>query len=193
MDERDQFFQNIFDPNGANAESTKFQRQLSFEDRCVRRVFAECGVKPLFGPLTKLCRAATGYPELSFNWFCSEFSFPAQLCGKRITYVGKRNGAPVYLYQLGIQDLFHAGSNMLARAIAKAIWAGDVDTEQPFIFMFPIVRKMFCAHNLDIRRRPPAEDEEPILQWSFIRGNVRLIVEPSKTLFAAVGNEWYQQ
>lgn len=193
MDERDQFFQNVFDQNGRSAAETKFQRQLSFEDRCVRRIFRECGISPPLGQFVRICRDQTGYPELSFNWFQQQFDFPARLGGKRITYVGKRNNAPLYLYQLSIVDLFNtksATSNLLVRAISKAMWSGDMDGEQPFVFMFPIVRKMFCAHNLDLAKPNDTDADKPCMRAHFTLEKFRMTIEPSESLFAG-WTGWY--
>jgi len=193
MDPRDEFFQNVFDQNGRGAAETKFQRQLSFEDRCVRRIFRECGIAAPLGQFVRLCRDQTGYPELSFNWFQRQFDFPAHLGGKRITYVGKRNNESLYLYQLSIVDLFNtraATSNLLVRAISKAMWASDMDSERPFIFMFPIVRKMFCAHNLDLVKPDAAHSDKPCMRAQFTLEKFRMTIEPSESLFAG-WNNWY--
>lgn len=193
MDDRDKFFQDVFNQNSRNAAETKFQRQLSFEDRCVRRIFRECGIAAPLGQFVRLCRDQTGYPELSFNWFQRQFDFPARLGGKRITYVGRRNNEPLYLYQLSIIDLFNtksASSNPLVRAISKAMWSDDMDSEQPFIFMFPIVRKMFCAHNLDGIQSATAGSTKPCMRAQFTFEKFRMTIEPSESLFAG-WTDWY--
>lgn len=193
MDARDQFFKNIFDANGADAETTKFQRQLSFEDRCVRRIFRECGVSPAMGALKNACRAYSGHDDFSFQWFNDQFcQFPARLCGKRVSYVGKRNDKPLYLHQLTIADLFQPNNNLLLRVVSRITQEFGVNTERPFICMFPIVRRMFCAHNLDLENRVSGAKEESRLQWSLFRGNVRLFVESSQSLFSTIGSEWHQ-
>lgn len=42
--ERDQFFSNLFSENNEQAQATRAQNQLAFEERIIKRVFFECGV-----------------------------------------------------------------------------------------------------------------------------------------------------
>ena len=146
--DRDNFFNSLFNSDNSS-------RQLAYENRTVKRVINECGIKPRsWGRLVNLCRDETGNPFFSFDWFNRFFpQFPATLCGKRIGYVGTRpdhNGVKqkVCLYQLSIKDMLRPQNNLLVRAISGALADANVDTEQPFIFVFPVVKKMFCAHNL---------------------------------------------
>lgn len=191
-DSRDQFFNNLFDEN-ADAQTHGFQRQLSYENRIVRRAFNECGVKPpSWGRIINMCRAETGAPELSFSWFNSTFRrFPGKLCGKRIGYCGYRrddsgNKASLSLYQLSLAELLATKHNILLRTIAKAIHAAGVEDGQPFIFVFPLVRRMFCAHNLGFTVTPT--DDAPSVRWVF---NGDLVVESSASAFRAIGPEWF--
>lgn len=82
-DGRDAFFNNLFS-EGAE-QTTNFQRHQSFENRAVKRVLSECGVKVRsMGQLVNMCKDATGHHEFTFSWFSDTFpAFPAQLGGKK--------------------------------------------------------------------------------------------------------------
>lgn len=191
-DARDQFFNNLFDEN-ADAQSGGFQRQLSYESRIVRRVFNECGVKPpSWGRLVNMCRDETGAPEFSFSWFNATFPrFPAKLCGKRIGYCGYRrddagNKTSLSLYQLSLAEILATKNNILLRTIAKSLHAAGVEDGQPFIFIFPLVRKMFCAHNLGFACK--SQDDTPRVQWVF---DGDIAVESSVTALRTIGPDWF--
>lgn len=187
-DNRNDFFDAVF--------NTDDFRQTGFENRAVRRVINECGIKPRsWGKLVNLCRAQTGQPYFTFSWFNDFFpAFPGQLCGKRIGYCGTvvdDNGVRQKraAYQLNLADLLKPEKNLFVRAVASALQAAHVDAQKSFVFIFPIVRRMFCAHNLTIET--PAE--QPRAQWLFTHNNSRLIVEPSAVFFRALGSEWYEE
>lgn len=189
-DDRDQFFNAIFGPQD------EFSKQLAYENRTVKRVINECGIKPRsWGRLVNICRDETGHPFFSFNWFNSFFTqFPAQLGGKRIGYCGTKadtNGErkKVCMYQLTLADVLKPQKNMLVRALSAAFNDSGINTDRPFVFVFPVVKKMFCAHNLHL----DAYEAEPRAQWLFQTGGSSLFVEPSDTLFHALGNDWYQE
>lgn len=189
--DRDQFFNNLFDGDAAE-QTSGFQRQLSYENRIVRRVFNECGASPRsWGRLVNMCKAETSTHEMSFNWFNGMFpSFPARLCGRRIGYCGyRRNDAgqktSLSLYQLSLPEILATKHNILTRTISKGLHAQQVDSEQPFIFVFPLVRKMFCAHNLSL---PTLPEGLPRVRWLF---QDNLCVESSAGLFQAIGPDWY--
>lgn len=189
-DFRDQFFGEIFNDNN-------FGSQLAYENRVVKRVFSECNVKvPSMGQLVNLCRDETGYPEFSFSWFNSMFRrFPAVLCGRSVGFCGydkddAGNKRKRYLYQLVFSELLNAKNNRLVRAIVKALQASDINDSKPFLFVFTVVRKRFCAHNLDIDF--PASEAMPRVQWRFDDGSSPLIVEPATSLLRAIGNEWFE-
>lgn len=188
-DDRDQFFDAIFGPRDES-----FSR-LAYENRTVKRAINECGIKPRsWGKLVNMCRDETGQPFFSFDWFNSFFrEFPAVLCGKRIGYCGTKpdeNGVrkKVCMYQLTLADVLRPQNNMLVRAISSALDDGGVDTAKPFVFVFPLVKKMFCAHNLAL----DSYDMPTRAQWVFRHEGSTLIVEPSNTLFQAIGGDWYQ-
>jgi len=192
--DRDQFFNHLFDER-AREHTDGFQRQLSYESRIVRRVFNECGVKvPSWGKLVNLCKDETGTHEMSCAWFNSAFPrFPARLCGKRIGYCGYRrddagNKTSLSLYQLTIGELLTAKNNILVRAISKALHVKEVDPERPFVLVFPIVRKFFVAHNLDVA---PARGTMPRVSWRF-EENLVINIEQSASFFSAVGPDWFQ-
>jgi len=186
--DRDNFFNSVFSRDD-------FSRQLAYENRVVRRVITECGIKPRsWGRLVNLCRDETGQPFFSFSWFNHFFRmFPAQLCGKRIGYCGSRAGANgperVSLYQLTLKDVLRPEKNLLVRAVSGAMADAGVDTARPFIFMFPIVKKMFCAHNMSLDRY----ESEACAQWVFTHQGATLTVEPSVPAFRAIGNSWYEE
>lgn len=189
-DFRDQFFGEIFNDDN-------FHRQLSYEHRIVKRVFSECRVKvPSMGQLVNLCRDETGHPEFSFSWFNSTFpQFPAVLCGRPVGFCGydkddAGNKRKRFIYQLMISELLSGKSNRLVRAIARALNDSDVDDSKPFVFVFTIVRKRFCAHNLDLDWTASAEN--PRVQWRFDDGSSPLIVEPAAPMLRTIGNEWFE-
>lgn len=189
-DFRDQFFGEIFNDDN-------FHRQLSYEHRVVKRVFSECGVKvPSMGRLVNLCRDETGHPEFSFSWFNSTFPrFPAVLCGKSVGFCGydkddAGNKRKRYIYQLLLSELLMTKYNRLVRAISKALHESAVNDSNPFIFVFTVVRKRFCAHNLSLSF--PTSEEQPRVQWRFDNGSSPLIVEPSTAVLRAIGNEWFE-
>jgi hypothetical protein len=188
-DNRDDFFGSVF-------RQDDFSRQLAYENRVVKRVIGECGIKPRsWGKLVNLCRDNTGQPFFSFDWFNQFFSgFPALLCGKRIGYCGTRvdaNGRQrVSLYQLTLRDVLRPEKNLLVRAVSNALADMSVDTNNQFVFVFPLVKKMFCAHNLDWLDRGESEIH---VQWSFTHQRSKLIVEPTESVFRALGNDWYEE
>lgn len=178
MDERDQFFNNVFDESSGNAETARFQRQLGFEERTIKRVFSECGIKVgSWGKLVNECRNQTGLHRLNFNWFNRRFGFPARLCGRRIAG----------LYDLVFQDFFKpATRNRMFKSLHKNLHRQEIDTDRPFLFVFPIVGTMFCAHNLDIGR------ESDSVTLSMRQADTLLVFETTKSFFSNLGAEWFQ-
>lgn len=188
-DDRDNFFDTVFNKDDF------FTRQLMYENRVVRRAIAECGIKPRsWGRLVNMCRDETGQPFFSCDWFNHFFpSFPARLCAKRIGYCGTRveggERKKVCLYQLTLKDILRPEKNLLVGAVSNALGELNVNTSDPFVLVFPIVKKMFCAHNLSL----DTYESDIRAQWVFQHGRKPLIVEPSVTLFGAIGNGWYQE
>lgn len=197
--DRDQFFNNLFDENNKRAGVSREQAQRSFEGRIVRRLFNECGVKRVvWGQLVNECRDVTGEPELTFGWFNSAFPrFPGRLLGKRISYCGRRTGsdgtsAPLSLYQLEFAEIFKPKNNLVLRTLAKALHTAEHDLNDPYVFVFPIVRRMFCAHNLILPANPTLD--VPRIQWIMQTADAgtTMAIEPTASLFAAIGDDWYQ-
>jgi hypothetical protein len=148
------------------------------------------------GRLVNLCRDETGQPEFSFSWFNSTFRhFPAVLCGRSIGFCGydkdeAGNKQKRYIYQLLLAELLTTKFNRLVRAISKALHESAVDDSRPFLFIFTVVRKRFCAHNLEIAC--PVSEEQPRAQWRFDNGSSPLIVEAATPVLRAIGNEWFE-
>jgi len=179
--DRDQFFGNLFNENSENADAIRVQRQLAFEERTIKRVFTECGAKrAAWGRLANECRDMTGQNNLNFRWFNAVYrEFPAVLCGKRIPR----------LHELTFSDIFKntaRGKNRLCSAVLKSLERLEVNPEHGFVFVFPVVRTMFCAHTL---MTDNVKDQTRI-QWSWQLGRTMLIVEPTVSLFGSIGPEW---
>jgi len=181
--DRDQFFGELFNENSANADAVREQRQLAYEERTIKRVFTECGAKRTsWGRLVNECRHITGQQNLNFNWFNSTYRhFPGVLCGRRIPR----------LHELTMLDIFkNPGKvkNRLAAAVATNLHRQGVNSDQPFVFVFPVVKTMFCAHNIDTET-----GDHPRIQWraSFRpASNTVLFIEPTISLFQTIGAEW---
>ena len=187
MDQRDQFFGELFNQNSESAEAIRFQRQLAFEERIIKRVFKECGIKISgWGKFANECRDMTGHDKLNFSWFNSEFPrFPGALHGRRIPR----------LHELTMADLFKLpknGKNRLGAAVAKNLHRLEVNPEHRFVMCFPVVRTMLCAHNHSADDGP----DEPRIQWrcSFPPSKKNFFtVEHTATFFSAIGSDWYYE
>lgn len=175
--DRDQFFNNLFDDNGPAAEAAREQRQLAYEERIIKRLFTECGIKINgWGRLVNQCRDMTGHPRLNFQWFNATQRFPAHLAGRRIPR----------LHELTAVDLFKPFSaNRLCKAVIKNLQRQAVDETRPFVFVFPIVRKMYCAHNSE------SVTAETGIRWTARMEKALLSVEPSTSFFGGIGAEWW--
>ena len=187
--DRDQFFSGIFNENSEQAISARAQRQLAFEERVIKRVFRECCIRiSSWGKLANDCREVTGQPNLNFQWFNSSFMFPEMLYGKRI-YSGKRGPK---LETLTLRDLLQpVDKNKAYKCIARALELHELDEGSFFVFVFPVVQKMFCAHNLT----PLVEARNPATRLTFVGENndSLMYVEPTQTVFSAVGTSWWGQ
>lgn len=181
--DRDQFFGELFNEGGENADAIREQRQLAFEERIIKRVFNECGAKrATWGKLVNDCRDMTGQQRLNFNWFNATYRrFPGVLCGRRIPR----------LHELTLLDIFkNPGKvkNRLSAAILNSLHRQEVDPEKGFVFLFPVTRTMFCAHNIGTD-----DGEYPRIQWraSFRPMNdVELLIEPTVSFFRTLGHDW---
>lgn len=181
--DRDQFFSNLFDENSEQAAASREQKQLSFEERVIKRVFRECGIKiNSWGRFANDCRDVTGQLGLNFRWFNSSFKFPATLCGKRI-YTG-RSGTK--LYELTIRDLLKPPEkNRVLKIVSRILHDQGISDDDFFVFVFPVVGTMFCAHNLSVEGTPGT-------RLSFQLPNDLIYIEATATLFSAVGAEWWE-
>ncbi|NDD52685.1 hypothetical protein EBZ39_02190 [bacterium] len=175
--DRDQFFGELFNENSEAAESAREQRQLAYEERTIKRVFRECGIAVKgWRQFVNECRNATGHQNLNFSWFNNSFSFPARLCGRRIPK----------LHELTIVDMFKpVDKNRLAKAVIRSLHAQAIDERKAFVFVFPVVRTMYCAHNLN------SMCDESGVRWTLRVNNSVLAVESTVSLFAAIGPDWY--
>jgi len=173
--DRESFFDNLKREDTVRDELIRAQRQLGFEERCIKRVFNECGVKiNSWGWFAKQCREETGHDRLNFQWFNHRFpAFPGVLSGKRIPR----------LHQLTLLDLFKpAEKNRFVKAIARGLTDFCATN---FVFMFPVTRTMFVAHD-----REPDITGERVLWSSY--ADPPLFAEPSKQFFKAIGGDWFQ-
>lgn len=178
--DRENFFDNLRRDDTAEDSLLRAQRQLAYEERVIKRVFAECGIKINgWGMMANMCRRETAQDKLNFGWFNQTFrQFPARLCGRRIPR----------MHELTLQDLCKPlGQNRLAKAVAKALARYQVsDEDSKYVFVFPVVRTSFCAHNLDL------EIPGMSLAMRDPDGKLLLAVGPTKTLFQAVGKDWFE-
>lgn len=173
--DRDNFFDNLRNERTAQDELIRAQRQLAFEERCIKRVFSECGIKMnAWGRFVNECREETGHDKLNFQWFNRRFQgFPGTLSAKRIPR----------LHELTTLDLFKPPEkNRLVKAVMKALWDKAATN---FVFMFPVTRTMFVAHD-----REPRGDAERVI-WS-VYADPPLFVEPSKGFFQSIGGLWFE-
>lgn len=178
--DRDSFFDNLRNEDTVQSELRRQQRQLAYEERIIKRVFAECGIKVTgWGLMANMCRRETGQDKLNFNWFNQGFrGFPGRLCGRRIPK----------LHELTFQELAKPlEKNRLAKAVAKALAKDEVELEDgPWVFVFPVVRTFFCAHNLNYAVPGTAfnvRDSDNRLMLS---------VSPSANLFQMIGKDWFE-
>lgn len=180
--DRDQFFSHIFDEDSDRAAASREQKQLSFEERVIKRLFSECGVKVAsWGKLVNACRDATGQPTLNFRWFNSAFPFPAVLCGRRL-YSGRRGPA---LHELTTLDLLRPPEkNRVVKLVARVL-QDQVAEDDFFVFVFPVSRKLYCAHNLT------RVDGCTGVRLLFQTPHDLMYIEATESLFAAVGSEWW--
>jgi len=173
--DRENFFDNLRDDAGAYSEALRAQRQLAYEERVIKRVFAQCGIKINgWGRFANECRSATSQDRLNFEWFNSRFTRFPKLGGKRVPG----------LHELTTLELFADPSrNKLGRAISRAY---DGSIPGHFVFVFPVRRTSFVAHDVE------PEGEAPRVVWALHNESKRWYVEPSKGFFQALGSEWFE-
>jgi hypothetical protein len=174
------FFGRLQNEDSVQDELRRQQRQLAYEERIIKRVFSECGIKLNgWGRLANECRKQTAQDKLNFGWFNQAFSrFPGRLCGRRIPK----------LHELNFQDLFKpTKDNRLLKAVAKALAKDEVASKNKrFVFVFPVVRTFFCAYNLDL------EVAGPTLGLREDDGRLIMAVSPTSSLFATIGADWFE-
>lgn len=182
-DPRDALAKDIFGEDESGP--TRQMRQYAYEERVIKRVFAESGVTPRggWGYFVNQSREMIGVPKLSFQWFNQVFSFPGVLCGSRIGY----------MHELTLPDMIKPPQrNKMLKRIAKQLYKKDIDSRQKFVFCFPIVRTLFCAHNL--RSQAPDSWDKPTWRFqisTYADGNW-LFVEPLAGLCQGIpAAEWF--
>lgn len=175
-EENEGFFKNVFGSDNAEyLDALRVQRQLAYEDRIVKRVFRECGVKiKSMGKLVNECKDMTGQHFLSFQWFNANGNFPGWLCGRRIPF----------LHELTTLDLMKPfDKNRLFKAITKTLAKQEIDETVPFVFAFPVVKTMLCAHTLRTDLTGP--------QLIIPTEGLPVTIEALSTLCRGVGNSWW--
>ena len=177
--DRDNFFDNLRREDTAQDELRRQQRQLDYEERVIKRVVAECGIKITgWGLMANACRRETGQNKLNFAWFNQTFrGFPGRLHGRRVPR----------LHELDFQALFRPhDKNRLVKAVTKSLATDAVNgTDNRWIFVFPVVRTFYCAHNLDYNVSGPSfqlRDED---------GRLEIATCPTKHLFKTIGPDWF--
>lgn len=184
---RDDFFNNLFNETTPAAEDIKALRQLAYEERVVKRVFTECGIRPTsWGRIANQSRELTGENKINFKWFNLAYgaAFPARLCGKRIPY----------LHQLRLPELYKpVKQNKLIKSVLKALASIEIDPSKgSFMFVFPLIKTPFCAHSMRGAgyEDPPAGDTRAQLLFR-VSGQRHLFIEPLKDACRAIGTEWH--
>lgn len=177
--DRENFFDNLRREDTVQDELRRQQRQLDYEERVIKRVVSECGIKITgWGLMANACRRETGQNKLNFAWFNQTFrSFPGRLCGRRVSR----------LHELDFQTLFRPlDKNRLVKAISKFAVNDDVDSDESrWIFVFPVVRTFYCAYNLDYNVSGPS------FQIRNENGRLEIAACPSKHLFKTIGSDWF--
>lgn len=183
-DPRDALAKDIFgeDESGPSRQ----MRQYAYEERVIKRVFAGSGVTPRggWGYFVNQSREMIGVPKLSFQWFNQVFSFPGVLCGARLKY----------LHKLTLTDMIkQPHRNQIVKRVGKHLYKQDINIQrQKFVFCFPVVRTLFCAHNL--RSQSPDSWDKPSWRFqiaTYAAGNW-LFVEPLAGFCQGVpASEWF--
>lgn len=184
MDNRDEFFSELFDEDSVQQKAIKAARQLEFEERVIKCAFTAGGYKPpSWGRLANMCRDATNEIKLNFMWFNTEFPrFPGVLCGSRVPY----------LHELLIKDVFSLGQpverkNKLLRRLMRVFEKHEIDATNKFVFAFTITKTLLVAHNLT-QLEPPETETSVEIHYRLM--NRSFIIEPAKVVFARIGADW---
>ena len=183
--DRDDFFDGLRSDSSELDEVIRRQRQLSYEERVIKRAVTTSGVKLSgWGRLANHCRSTTGRDKLNFDWFNKHMSFPFYLSGRRLPG----------LHELTFQDMFKPSkSNRLLKIIARGlnkVGIGD-DFDVAFAFVFPVVRTSFCAFpNCENTSMKTGER----VQWVMRGGEENLpdlVVEPANSFFRSINPDWF--
>jgi len=186
---RDEFFDNLFNETTPAAEDIKALRQLAYEERVIKRVFSECGIRiPSWGRIAIESRNVTGETKINFRWFNSieaGHNFPAKLCGKRIPH----------LHSLTLPKLFKpVGQNALVKAVAKTLNFAGLDPDKTkYVCVFPLIKTPFCAHNLTNAgyQNPQNIDHRMQLMARYGATHAHMFIEPLKSFCDALGPDWF--
>ena len=177
--DRDNFFDNLHSDAGGSSEALRALQQLAYEERVIKRVFADCGIKINgWGRFANQCRDITGKDKLNFEWFNQNFRhFPGTLCGARVPG----------LHKLTMADLFKPRNNRLVKMVAKALHKNGLDVEtDSFVFVFPVIRTPFCAHSVTNLKAPDR------VCWQMTLEDAALTVEPVNGFCRAISTEWFE-
>lgn len=168
-DPRDALAEELFGDK-RNDTAARQIRQLSYEERVIKRVFAESGIAPLQGwwPYIRQSEAVVGVPKLSFQWFNESFSrFPGVLCGKKLPY----------MHEITMKQLMQpAPNNTLIKRVMKHLQ--QLNNPRHFVFCFPVVRRIYCAHNLTSQTTDTWHNDRWRAQVAMRADDQWLFVEP---------------
>jgi len=185
---RDDFFEQLFNETTPAADEIKRLRQLAYEERVIKRVITECGIKMSgWGRLANACRQATGEPKLNFQWFNSAYQnhFPGKLFGKRIPHV----------HSVSLPELFKPiKQNKLLRKLSHALAVAELDpVKDSYMLVFPLIKTPYCLHTFRDAGYEDPGVEDTRMQILVRLGNSRrhLFIEPLKSACSAIGSEWF--
>ena len=184
-DPRDELAKHLFDED-SDASTIKQLRQYSYEERVINRVFTESGVAPKsgWGRYVNESREIIGIPKLCFHWFNTTFSFPAQLCGKRLTH----------MHELTLPDVIkQPNKNKMLKRVLSNLYKLDISAQkQKFVFCFPIVRTLFCVHNLRSQDSSSWDRVDWRFQIAMQHDGVWLFVEPLASFCRGLpASDWF--
>jgi hypothetical protein len=184
-DLRDQLAADLFNDN--DSERKRLFR-YAYEERIIKRIFAAGGVTPKggWGRYVNQSRQIIGHPHLSFVWFNQTFSFPGQLCGDRVPY----------MYKMTPKDFVVPPSKnqYIKRVLRKLLAAQLPGDRQKFVFCFPVVKTMFCLHNLKAHGPESWENDEPRCQTCFYENGSWLFMEKLDTLARGIPPaDWFTE
>lgn len=186
-DPRDELAKHLFDEDDDNS-TIKQLRQYAYEERVIKRVFTESGVAPKsgWGRYVNQSREVIGFPKLCFQWFNNNFRFPGQLCGKRITR----------MHELTLTDLIKPPArNKMFKRVLSNLHKLEINLQKrKFVFCFPVVRTLFCVHNLRCQESASWDRVDWRLQIATQSDGVWLFVEPLASFCRGLpADEWFEK